>query len=897
MKMKRLSFVAALAVLAAVSPAQNLEIHKYKLSNGMTVILHPDHSSPLVAVNLWFRVGSKDEPPRRSGFAHLFEHLMFMGTERVPTGQYDKMMETYGGSNNASTTSDRTNYYASGPARLLPTLLWLEADRIDGLGKAMDQKKLDLQRDVVKNERRQNVEDQPYGEAYVKLSELLYPEGHPYHLETIGKVEDLDNATVKDVKDFFSTFYVANNVSLVVAGDFDLAEAKKLISKYFGALPRQNDPVHATPQPVKLTGVKSLTMVDIHAQQIAVFMAWHSPAAGTSGDADMSLTAGILGSGASSRLYQEVVVKQGLATDVSAFQQSQMLGSVFVVTANAAPGVSAAALQIAIDKVVRDYLAKGPTADELKRQIAQIEYGTINGLQQIANKADTLNQFEFQYGDPNGFARFLNSYRSATPQRVLNVAKQVLDLNARVIEKVLPQSSAASGAALNDKPQVGPAKSFAPQQPVSFSLVNGMKVFYWYRPALPLATVTTQFVGGTQNDPLGKEGLAFLTAQMLSQGTGSMDSKGFEDALNMLGANFSANAGSDTTNASLTVSSRNLKPALQLYSDTISKPRMIEKDFTRIVGIHEADLKQSLSEVSSLARRVGAREFFGATHPYGRPDNGSLESIKKISLKDILTEHLSEYRPSGSVVFAAADLPLEQLKADLNATIGQLKATGKGGFAKVSASPAQPKEFRVVFVDVPGSAQTAVRFYMPGAAFSTSDRLELQAIGTILGGSFTSRLNQNLREDKGYTYGAGARFTFEPSLGFVVASANVQAQSTGPSIKEFMKEFASIRSGNITDQEAEKARSTMMTDIVDALGSQSGILGIAASYKRQGLRFGGLSTDLKAMNDITASRLNAIVRGAIPLEHCVLVLVGDKAKVVPQLEGLGLPKIDEVKGG
>ena len=323
--------------LAIAAPAQELKIEKYTLPNGMTVILHEDHSAPIACVNIWFRVGSKDEADRRSGFAHLFEHLMFMGTERVPTGQFDKIMEGGGGQNNASTAEDRTNYFESGPASLLPTLLWLEADRLEDLGRTMTQKKLDLQREVVRNERRQNTENTPYGRAFEALNGLMYPAGHPYHTSVIGSHEDLEAASVKDVQDFFSTYYVPNNASMVIAGDFDPKEIKALIGKLFGTLPRRNDVPRKSVPAASFNGVRRMTMVD-KVQASRTIMCWPSPAAYQPGDNELTLAGSILTNGVSSRLYKRLVVDEKLATDVSANQNSLLLGSTFLIYAVGSPG-------------------------------------------------------------------------------------------------------------------------------------------------------------------------------------------------------------------------------------------------------------------------------------------------------------------------------------------------------------------------------------------------------------------------------------------------------------------------------------------------------------------------------------------------------------------------------
>src|SRR5664280_204238 len=395
-----ITFVLAAALLVAVHvSAQSFAVEKLTLKNGMTVILYPDHSLPVAAVNVWYRVGSKDEQPRRSGFAHLFEHLMFMGTERVPNGDLDRIMEAAGGSNNASTSADRTNYFSSGPASLLPTLLWLDADRLEDLARAMDQKKLDLQRDVVLNELRQTYENQPYGRAELAIQYLLYPGAHPYHFATIGTEEDLKAAQVNDVKDFFATYYTPSNASLVVAGDFDPKEIRPLVENLFGTLPRGAEPPRRDVPPATLNGVKRGVAFD-KVQLPQLSFAYHAPKGFGPGDAETDLVAAVLADGKSSRLYKRLVVDDALATSVTANNESQLLGSVFRIDVQARPDAD---------------------------------------LERVETRANFMNQYEFFWGEPNSFQRDLDRYRNATKAAVLETARRVITQNARVLFRVLPE--------------------------------------------------------------------------------------------------------------------------------------------------------------------------------------------------------------------------------------------------------------------------------------------------------------------------------------------------------------------------------------------------------------------------------------------------------------------------
>lgn len=425
---------------AETAPKLAIPFEKYSLSNGLTVILHEDRTLPLVTVNLSVKVGSRHEEPRRTGFAHLFEHLMFMGTKRVPTKMFDGWMEIEGGWNNAFTSEDRTGYYDVGPAHILPLLLWMEADRFASLSADMTLEKLNAQRDVVRNERRQTVENQPYGKVELRLPDLMYPEGHPYHHPVIGSHEDLQAATVDDVKNFFGRWYVPNNLSLVVAGDFDSKAIKPTIERIFGSIPRGEVPAAPKASEAKLTKVLRETIPD-NVKLPKVVMAWHSPARYAPGDAEMDLCSTILQEGKASRLYKALVYDKSLAQEVHAFQYSGDLGSYFSIEAIARPDVPIEKLEAAIDEEVAKITKSAVSAQELKRAQNQYETSFVERLQSIFQRASMLNQYESQKGDPGYADKDLERYRKVTPEGILNVAKTVLNPNARVILHVVPKDA------------------------------------------------------------------------------------------------------------------------------------------------------------------------------------------------------------------------------------------------------------------------------------------------------------------------------------------------------------------------------------------------------------------------------------------------------------------------
>jgi zinc protease len=444
MRATPLIFILLSSLAQAGEPQLDVPFERYHLANGMTVILHEDHSLPQVVVDIWFRVGSKDEKPKRTGFAHLFEHLMFMGTAKVPNGEFDNIMEAHGGQNNASTSEDRTNYFEMGPSNLLETFLWLEADRLATLPDAMTKQKVDLQRDVVKNERRQSYENRPYGKAELMLPEHMYPTGHPYHHPVIGSHADLTAASVDDVKQFFKGFYVPSNASLVIAGDFKSDEVKKLVDKYFAWMPRVPEPAHATPSPVELSKNERINVRD-HVQLDEVILSFLSPAQRAPGDAEADLLAALLGGGKSSRLQKALVYDKKIASEVRVDQESARYSGNFVITLLAAPGHHADELIAAVDEELKALDgARPPTEHEVERARAYMETEQLRHVEALFGIADALNEFEFMTGDPGQLSReLLARYAHVSASDLRWQAHEILD-KPRVTVVITPDSSPMS---------------------------------------------------------------------------------------------------------------------------------------------------------------------------------------------------------------------------------------------------------------------------------------------------------------------------------------------------------------------------------------------------------------------------------------------------------------------
>jgi zinc protease len=885
----------AWSLLTAAAHAQHFPYERFTLDNGLTVILHQDESLPVAAVNIWYRVGAKDEPPRRSGFAHLYEHLMFMGTQRVPEGEFDRIMEAGGGSNNATTAFDRTNYFSSGPSTLLPVLLWLDAERLEDVGRTMTQEKLDSQRDVVRNELRETVENAPYGRAYEIVYRHMYPPGHPYHDGVIGSHEDLLAATVNDVRDFFATFYIPNNASLVVAGDFDPAETRVLIAELFGDLPR--GPLPGPPRrhadPVTLTTEIRRTQMD-NIELPLVRMVWHSPAYFQPGDAEMDLLGSILAQGTNSRLYQRLVMQEGLAVSVSSYQASSGLGSLFFIDVLTQPGTDLVLVGRTIDEELLRLVQQGIAPEELQERQAVTELSLLTSWQSIERIADKLNEYEYYRGEPDSFAWDLERYRSATPQGVRQWAQRVLNPGAppqRLLLWVLPIEPPRPESAREAPPPQAQTGEFHPEAPQQFALGNGIPVLLWHKPQLPLVSATVLFAPGEPITDPNRAGAGALAAAMLDQGAGELDATAFAAALQSLGAQFRARAEHEWASASLTVLKRNFGPAARLLDDALRRPRLEEADWQRIRRIHLEALRHQEREPALVAARIGNRALFGPDHPYGWPAEGTPDSVAALTLEEIRREHARIFEPRFAAVLVAGDLTIDEARAALEQTIGGWPAIeGQAPQARPSRDltvpePALPGEgLRLVIVDRPEASQTVIRFAMPAVPYRSEQRTGLRLLNTILGGAFTSRLNQNLRERHGFTYGAASRYVLLPSGGYFIASASVDADATAAALREFLSELERLAGGDIADAEVAMAREMYRADVVQSFATLGGIVSAAAERLVGGLPVTTLDTDLEAAGRIDAAALNQLGASAVPVQRGVAVLVGNAALIRRQLQ-------------
>ncbi|MCM3872641.1 MAG: insulinase family protein, partial [Pyrinomonadaceae bacterium] len=790
---------------------------------------------------------------------------------------------------------DRTNYFATVPSGNLENLLWLESDRLLTLPDALTKLKLDNQRDVVKNERRQGLENQPYGRAFKLMLENLYPARHPYATDVIGLHEDLTAASLDDVKDFFKTYYTPNNLSLVIAGDFDPAEAKRLVEKYFGTIP----PGPALERPAKgipqLDGEKIVEVSD-RVPQERTYFAWHTPAFFDPGDAELDLTATILTDGLSARLNKTLDYEKQVASDVTSFQWSRQLAGNFIIWATARPGASLTEVERLVTEEIARLAKDGPTAAELNRAKTKWEFGFITGLERIGGfggKADRLNQYSTFLGEPNRFEQDFARYRNSTVESVRDVVAKWLANRNRVLVRFRPEKSGREAQIALDRakmPPLGGDKPFTAPEVKTVKLENGMDVFVVERRDLPKVAVTLATRAGGVRDPAGKEGLADLTQQTVKRGTKTRQALEIEDALGDLGTGIGGFTGYESTRMNMEVLKRNLSPALTIFSDVVRNPSFPAAEIDREKKQRLDALAQESQDANAVSTRVGQMVAFGPDHPYGRPVGGLPSTIQGITREDLARFHENNWKPGSTALVLVGDITL----AEATELARQSFGSWAGGAAQTVNIPA-PRPWgpgKVFLVDRQDAAQTVVRQMLPAPPRKTNDYYALNLADAVWGGGFGTRLNLNLREDKGYSYGVFSFPSLYSSAGVWVASGGVQTNKTKESVVEFVNELKSLSGAKpITELELTTAKHSRIRGYAQQFEAVSRIAGQVAGLWVAGLPMTELQREPSEFERATLSAVNAVAQKYSAPGGVTLLLVGDLAKIEAGVRELNLGEI------
>lgn len=891
--------ISAQTTATTQNSVPKIEFEKYTLPNGLQVILHVDRKLPIVHVNQWFHVGSANERMGRSGFAHLFEHMMFQGSKNA-SKDYFTYVEAAGanlleGGVNGTTNQDRTNYFATVPSGNLENILWVEADRLATLPEGLTKEKLDNQRDVVKNERRQGLENQPYGRWFKVMNENLFPLGHPYHTDVIGLHEDLTAASMDDVKDFFRQYYTPNNVSLVVAGDFDPAQAKTLIEKYFGTIP----PGPALDRPAKsmpvLTGEKVVEVSD-RVPQERTYIGWMSPAYFDAGDAELELVSNILTDGLSARLNKTLLYDKQLASDVVSFQNGQPLGGTFMMWATARPGVSLNQIEQIIDSEIARLAKDGPTADELSRAKTKWEFGFISGLERIGGfggKSDLLNQYNTFLGDPGKFEADLTRHNSVTAEAVKAAVAKYLNNKNRVLVRFRPEKSGQPSNVAFDRtkePALGGDKAFTAPTVKSAKLENGMEVFVVEKPEIPKVAVSLVTRAGSVADPNAKAGLALMTNRVMRRGTKTRNAIQIDETLGNLGTGIGGGVGKEAGGLNFEVLKRNLNESLAVMSDVAMNPSFPADEFDRAKKQALDGLAQAANNPNAVANRVAYMVAFGADHPYGRPSGGLPKTIEAITREDLQQFYQANWKPASSALVFVGDISLAEATDLAKKNFG---AWSGGAAQAVNIPAAKPMGGgKVYLIDKQGAAQTVIAQVLGAPERKSNDYYALSLANAVYGGGFGTRLNLNLREDKGYSYGV---FAFPQQFnkgGTWIASGGVQTNKTKESAVEFMKEMKFIAGEKpITEQELTTARLARIRGYAQQFESYGRIAQQISDLWTAGLPMTDLQKETDEISKLQLANVNSVAAKYAAPAGTSILLVGDLAQIEAGIRELNLGEV------
>jgi len=900
-----LAALLAAPALAAGAPAAppapdvpDLAFEKHVLPNGLQLILHVDRKLPIVHVNQWFHVGSKNEEPGRTGFAHLFEHMMFQGSGNA-TEDYFVYAERFGanlreGGVNGTTSADRTNYFATVPSGNLEALLWLESDRLATLLDAVDQAKLDNQRDVVKNERRQNYETQPYARSWLLLPGAVYPAGHPYSWPGIGSHEDLTRATLDEVKAFFRKYYTPNNLSMVIAGDFDPAEAKRLVEKYFGGLapgPALDRPARWVPA---LQAERVLEIAD-RVPQERVYLAWPSPPFFAEGDAELTLASRVLADGLSSRLEKALVYDRQLATSVQAFQDSREISGLFVVTATARPGERLAEVERVIDAEIARLAKGGPSPAELSRAVNKEETELVSGLERIGGfggKADVLNRYNVFLGDPGELKADVARLRAATPATVRAAVARWIDTRNRAVLRFRPEASGRPQAVAVDRaaqPSLGSDRPFEAPEVRTARLANGLELMVVERSDLPKVGVRLVARAGSAADPAGQGGLASLVMSTIDKGTRTRSALQIVDAFGDLGTELQRATARESASLSLDVLKRNLAPALDLLADVARNPTFPAPEVDRERKRQLDALAQLARNPTAVAQRTAAMLAFGREHPYGRPELGLPASVERLGAKDAARFHAARFRPGGAALILVGAVSLDEGRALAERAFGAWAGGSPAPLAPPPPAPAAPG--RIYLVDRQDAPQSAIVEALRAPPRSAPDFYALAAADAVYGGGgFGTRLNLNLREGKGYSYGVFSSLSPVRDANLWYAAGGVQADKTSESLVEFRKELADLAGARpISAEELDLARQRKLRGYAQGFEAYGRIADQVARLWVLGMPLSELQREADVTASLTLEQVRAAASAHARPSEAILVVVGDRARLEPGLSRLGLP--------
>ena len=873
----------------------DIPYEKHVLPNGLTVILHEDHKAPIVAFNIWYHIGSKDEKPGKTGFAHLFEHLMFNGSEHYDDDYFKPLQKVGATDLNGTTNEDRTNYFETIPVSSLDLVLWLESDRMGFLKGAINQAKLDEQRGVVQNELRQYA-NEPYAVTEELIARAVFPAGHPYSWTVGGSIEDLDKASIEDVHNWFSTYYGPNNAVIVISGDIKPAEVLAKVNKYFGSIPPSPPIARQSAWVAKRSGEHRQQVQD-RVPQARLYKIWNIPHWGTDEADYLDLASSILGEGKNSRLYKRLVYDDQLADSVSAMVDLREIAGLFYIVADAKPGVELSRVEKAIDEELARFLELGPKPEELERVRTGYLTNFIKGLEKVggfSGKADILARAETFTGRPDYYKENLRHVRQASPEIIKETARKWLSDGVYALE-VLPYPQLSTIKTDIDRqklPEPGQPPTPAFPRIEKATLSNGLKLILAERHSIPYVEMILIIDAGYAADQFALPGTSSLAMQMLDEGTKKRSSLEISEQLALLGAELRAGSALDFSFVSLGVLKDKLTPALDIYSDIILHPAFPEADFRRIQKIQLARIQQEKFSPVGLAIRILPGLIYGQNHAYGHPLTGSgyEAMVSQLKREDLVKYHQTWFKPNHATLIIVGDVTMKEVKPEVEKVFKNWIAgdVPKKNIAKVPLR----KQPAIYLLDRPEAPQSVVIAGLPAPSSSDPEALAIDLMNFVLGGDFVSRLNMNIREDKHWSYGVFSTLIEARGQRPFLVVAPVQADKTKETIEEILAEIKGLLTDKpVSNDEYQNARSSRINQLPGLWETMAGVENSLVELVNFNLPDDYFEKYPARIKGLKSEDLNRAARQVLHPESLIWVVVGDRSKLEKSLKELGLGEI------
>jgi zinc protease len=867
----------------------------FTLDNGLTLIVHEDNKAPIVAVNIWYHVGSRNERPGQTGYAHLFEHLMFQGSENSG-GEYLELLEKVGATTlNGTTWFDRTNYYQTVPIDALDRVLFLESDRMGHMLGAIDQAVLDEQRGVVQNEKRQG-DNEPYAAIWEELLKQVFPPDHPYSWETIGSMADLEAASLEEMQEWFRTYYGPNNAVLVVAGDVKAEDVLQKVEHWFGDI-QPGPPLIVQKEWIPTHNSERRQLIQDRVPQDRVYLAWPGPRWGTTDANQLTLAADILAYGKNSRLYERLVYQDQIATDVSLAAFFLEISGIMILEVSVKPGVDIDLVERTAREELARFIDKGPSKKELQRVQMEKRAAFIRGIERIGgsgSKSSVLAENAVYGGDPGGYQQQLDDFESTTPKQIRDVARRWFDQPPYVAHIVpYPELTfSESGADRGTLPQPSEPEPAKFPEFNSVQLDNGLKIIVVNRPSIPVINMNLIFDAGYAGDRPDLTGEASITMSMLDEGAGDNNALEISEQLALLGAELSAGAGLDTASVGLSALTENLEPSLDLFADVVLRPTFPETELERMRSQYLTAIQQEKSRPLSMALRLLPEFLYGEGHPYAQPltGSGTEVSVAAITRDDLIQWHSTWFRPNNATLIVVGDTTLEEITPRIEALFHNWEA---GEVPEKNAVRVErTKTDGLYLIDKPGAEQSIIFAGQLIVPMDNPNEIAIEAMNDVLGGQFSSRINMNLREDKSWSYGARSLIMETRAQRPFLAYAPVQTDKTAPALAEMLREITEIRGKNPPQAaELERVKNSNILSLPGRWETNPAVLGDIGQLVAYGLPDDYWDTYPQRLNELQLEQISAAATDTIDPTQLTWIVVGDRARIEAELRELGLGEI------